>query len=50
MEKLLMVRVTEKQLQEDTLTQTIICEKAIAIYGVLLKQILQTSIDETAVA
>ncbi|UYV62949.1 hypothetical protein LAZ67_2002588 [Cordylochernes scorpioides] len=33
MEKLLMVWVTEKQLQGDTLTQTIICEKARAIYG-----------------
>ncbi|GFS87081.1 tigger transposable element-derived protein 1 [Nephila pilipes] len=38
MEKLLMVWVTEKQLQGDTLTQTIICEKARAIYGDLLKQ------------
>ncbi|GIY00811.1 hypothetical protein CDAR_76231 [Caerostris darwini] len=37
-EKLLMVWVTEKQLQGDTLTQTIICEKARAIYGDLLKQ------------
>ncbi|GFY66165.1 tigger transposable element-derived protein 1 [Trichonephila inaurata madagascariensis] len=36
MEKLLMVWVTEKQLQGDTLTQTIICEKARAIYGDLL--------------
>ncbi|UYV83341.1 hypothetical protein LAZ67_23000637 [Cordylochernes scorpioides] len=33
MEKLLIVWVTEKQLQGDTLTQTIICEKARAIYG-----------------
>ncbi|UYV77666.1 hypothetical protein LAZ67_15001851 [Cordylochernes scorpioides] len=40
MEKLLMVWVTEKQLQGDTLTQTIICEKARAIYGDLLKQTL----------
>ncbi|GFQ71098.1 uncharacterized protein TNCT_59191 [Trichonephila clavata] len=48
MEKLLMVWVTEKQLQGDTLTQTIICEKARAIYGVLLKQTPQTSIDEAS--
>ncbi|UYV83823.1 hypothetical protein LAZ67_X000312 [Cordylochernes scorpioides] len=48
MEKLLMVWVTEKQLQGDTLTQTIICEKARAIYGDLLKQTLQTSIDEAS--
>ncbi|UYV77794.1 hypothetical protein LAZ67_15002307 [Cordylochernes scorpioides] len=38
MEKLLMLWVTEKQLQGDTLTQTIFCEKARAIYGDLLKQ------------
>ncbi|GIX82806.1 tigger transposable element-derived protein 1 [Caerostris darwini] len=48
MEKLLMVWVTEKQLQGDTLTQTIICEKARAIYGDLLKQTPQTSIDEAS--
>ncbi|UYV79757.1 hypothetical protein LAZ67_18000572 [Cordylochernes scorpioides] len=48
MEKLLMVWVTEKQLQGDTLTQTIICEKAKAIYGDLLKQTPQTSIDEAS--
>ncbi|GFY49233.1 tigger transposable element-derived protein 1 [Trichonephila inaurata madagascariensis] len=48
MEKLLMVWVTEKQLQGDTLTQTIICEKARAIYGNLLKQTPQTSIDEAS--
>ncbi|UYV62517.1 hypothetical protein LAZ67_2000925 [Cordylochernes scorpioides] len=47
-EKLLMVWVTEKQLQGDTLTQTIICEKARAIYGDLLKQTPQTSIDEAS--
>ncbi|GIY14968.1 hypothetical protein CDAR_114561 [Caerostris darwini] len=47
MEKLL-VWVTEKQLQGDTLTQTIICEKARAIYGDLLKQTPQTSIDEAS--
>ncbi|UYV70559.1 hypothetical protein LAZ67_7003536 [Cordylochernes scorpioides] len=46
MEKLLMVWVTENQLQGDTLTQTIICEKARAIYRDLLKQTPQTSIDE----
>ncbi|GFS79232.1 tigger transposable element-derived protein 1 [Nephila pilipes] len=40
--------VTEKQLQGDTLTQTIICEKARAIYGDLLKQTPQTSIDEAS--
>ncbi|UYV71391.1 hypothetical protein LAZ67_8002951 [Cordylochernes scorpioides] len=38
----------EKQLQGDTLTQTIICEKARAIYGDLLKQTSQTSIDEAS--
>ncbi|UYV67535.1 K02A2.6-like [Cordylochernes scorpioides] len=43
-----MVWVTEKQLQEDTLTQTIICEKARAIYGDLLKQTPQTSIDKAS--
>ncbi|GIX91898.1 tigger transposable element-derived protein 1 [Caerostris darwini] len=48
MEKLLMVWVTEKQLQGDTLTQTIICEKARAIYGDMLKQTPQTSIDEAS--
>ncbi|UYV66914.1 hypothetical protein LAZ67_4003318 [Cordylochernes scorpioides] len=48
MEKLLMVWVTEKQLQGDTLTQTIICEKARAIYGDLLKQTPQTSINEAS--
>ncbi|UYV76841.1 TIGD4, partial [Cordylochernes scorpioides] len=48
MEKLLMVWVTEKQLQGDTLTQTIICEKARAIYGDLLKQTPLTSIDEAS--
>ncbi|GFS44139.1 tigger transposable element-derived protein 1 [Nephila pilipes] len=48
MEKLLMVWVTEKQLQGDTLTQTIICKKARAIYGDLLKQTPQTSIDEAS--
>ncbi|GIX92810.1 hypothetical protein CDAR_286711 [Caerostris darwini] len=48
MEKLLMVWMTEKQLQGDTLTQTIICEKARAIYGDLLKQTPQTSIDEAS--
>ncbi|UYV72767.1 hypothetical protein LAZ67_10000620 [Cordylochernes scorpioides] len=48
MEKLMMVWVTEKQLQGDTLTQTIICEKARAIYRDLLKQTLQTSIDEAS--
>ncbi|GIX94528.1 hypothetical protein CDAR_55121 [Caerostris darwini] len=48
MEKLLMVWVTEKQLQGDTLTQTIICEKARAIYRDLLKQTPQTSIDEAS--
>ncbi|UYV68794.1 GREM2 [Cordylochernes scorpioides] len=48
MEKLLMVWVTEKQLQGDTLTQTIICEKARAIYGDLLKQTPKTSIDEAS--
>ncbi|GIY36369.1 hypothetical protein CDAR_210121 [Caerostris darwini] len=48
MEKLLMVWVTENQLQGDTLTQTIICEKARAIYGDLLKQTPQTSIDEAS--
>ncbi|UYV61757.1 hypothetical protein LAZ67_1006346 [Cordylochernes scorpioides] len=48
MEKLLMVWVTEKQHQGDTLTQTIICEKARAIYGDLLKQTPQTSIDEAS--
>ncbi|UYV71345.1 hypothetical protein LAZ67_8002707, partial [Cordylochernes scorpioides] len=48
MEKLLMVWVKEKQLQGDTLTQTIICEKARAIYGDLLKQTPQTSIDEAS--
>ncbi|GFT85323.1 tigger transposable element-derived protein 1 [Nephila pilipes] len=48
MEKLLMVWVTEKQLQGDTLTQTIICEKARANYGDLLKQTPQTSIDEAS--
>ncbi|UYV77928.1 hypothetical protein LAZ67_15002896 [Cordylochernes scorpioides] len=46
METLLMVWVTEKQLQGDTLTQTIICEWARAIYGDLLKQTPQTSIDD----
>ncbi|GFT22739.1 tigger transposable element-derived protein 1 [Nephila pilipes] len=48
MEKLLMVWVTEKQLQGDTLTQTIICEEARAIYGDLLKQTPHTSIDEAS--
>ncbi|UYV71913.1 hypothetical protein LAZ67_9001124 [Cordylochernes scorpioides] len=48
MEKLLMVWVTENQLQGDTLTQSIICEKARAIYGDLLKQTPQTSIDEAS--
>ncbi|UYV64177.1 K02A2.6-like [Cordylochernes scorpioides] len=48
MEKLLMVWVTEKQLQGDTLKQTIICEKARAIYGDFLKQTPQTSIDEAS--
>ncbi|GIY84852.1 HTH CENPB-type domain-containing protein [Caerostris darwini] len=38
----------KKQLQGDTLTQTIICEKARAIYGDLLKQTPQTSIDEAS--
>ncbi|UYV62529.1 GMDS [Cordylochernes scorpioides] len=38
----------EKQLQGDTLTPTIICEKARAIYGDLLKQTPQTSIDEAS--
>ncbi|XP_067132756.1 tigger transposable element-derived protein 1-like [Centruroides vittatus] len=46
MEKLLMVWVTEKQLQGGTLTQSIICEKARAIYGDLLKQIPHTSTNE----
>ncbi|KAM5158227.1 tigger transposable element-derived protein 1-like [Mantella aurantiaca] len=46
MEKLLMVWVMEKQLQGDTLTQSIICEKARAIYGDLLKQTPHTSTDE----
>ncbi|GFT68133.1 tigger transposable element-derived protein 1 [Nephila pilipes] len=48
MEKLLMVLGIEKQLQGDTLTQTIICKKARAIYGDLLKQTPQTSIDEAS--
>ncbi|UYV82829.1 hypothetical protein LAZ67_22000997 [Cordylochernes scorpioides] len=48
MEKLLMVWVTENHLQGDTLTQTIIFEKARAIYGDLLKQTPQTSIDEAS--
>ncbi|GIX83271.1 tigger transposable element-derived protein 1 [Caerostris darwini] len=39
----------QKQLQgEIPLTQTIICEKARAIYGDLLKQTPQTSIDEAS--
>ncbi|XP_067123812.1 tigger transposable element-derived protein 1-like [Centruroides vittatus] len=46
MEKLLMVWVTEKQLQGGTLTQSIMCEKARAIYGDLLKQIPHTSTNE----
>ncbi|XP_067125650.1 tigger transposable element-derived protein 1-like [Centruroides vittatus] len=46
MEKLLMVWVTEKQLQGRTLTQSIICEKARTIYGDLLKQIPHTSTNE----
>ncbi|GFT69437.1 tigger transposable element-derived protein 1 [Nephila pilipes] len=35
-------------IQGYTLTQTIICEKARAIYGDLLKQTPQTSIDEVS--
>lgn len=46
MEKLLTVWVTEKQLQGGTLTQSIMCEKARAIYGDLLKQIPHTSTNE----
>jgi hypothetical protein len=50
MEKLLMVGVTEKQIQGDkcTLTQSIICKKARAIYGDLLKQTPRTSTDEAS--
>ncbi|UYV70785.1 ISCA2 [Cordylochernes scorpioides] len=40
--------IKKKQLQGDTLMQTIICEKARAIYGDLLKQTPQTSIDEAS--
>ena len=42
MEKLLTVWVTEKQLKEDTVTKSVICEKARAIYGDLLMQIPRT--------
>ncbi|GFT17162.1 HTH CENPB-type domain-containing protein [Nephila pilipes] len=38
----------EKQLQGDTLTQTIICERARAIYRDLQKQIPQTSNEEAS--
>ncbi|KFM77792.1 Tigger transposable element-derived protein 1, partial [Stegodyphus mimosarum] len=46
MKKLLKVWVTEKQLQGGTLTQSIIWEKARAIYGDLLKQIPHTFTKE----
>ena len=45
MEKLLMVRVTEKQLKGDALTRGIVCEKARAIYDDLLMQTTCTSTD-----
>lgn len=46
MEKLLTVRVAEKQRQRGTLTQSIICENARAIYGDFLKQVPHTSTNE----
>ncbi|XP_058061708.1 tigger transposable element-derived protein 1-like [Anopheles bellator] len=46
MENLLMVWMTEKQLQGGTLTESIICEKARTIYDDLLKQISHTSTNE----
>lgn len=41
-----MVRVLEKQLQGGTLTESIICEMVLAIYGDLLKQIPHTFTNE----
>ncbi|XP_036362848.1 tigger transposable element-derived protein 1-like [Octopus sinensis] len=47
MEKLLLW-INEKQLTEDTIMETIICEKARALYGDLLKQRPGTSPEETS--
>lgn len=46
MEKQLIVWVTEKQLQGETLTRSIICEKARAIYSDLLKEIPHNSTND----
>lgn len=47
-EKLLIVRAREKQLEVDTLTQGIIYEKTQSIYGDLLKQTPRYSTDEVS--
>uniref|UniRef100_UPI00358F0D9F tigger transposable element-derived protein 1-like isoform X2 n=1 Tax=Myxine glutinosa TaxID=7769 RepID=UPI00358F0D9F len=48
MEKLLFVWLTEKQLAGDTVTESIICEKARDIYGDLVQQTAGTSTDEAS--
>ncbi|XP_014790984.1 tigger transposable element-derived protein 1-like [Octopus bimaculoides] len=48
MEKLLLQWINEKQLARDTITETIVCEKAGALYGDLLKKSPGTSTEETS--
>ncbi|XP_008104149.1 uncharacterized protein LOC103278141 [Anolis carolinensis] len=48
MEELLLAWLTEKQLAGDTVTESIICEKARAIYGDLARRTPGTSMDEAS--
>uniref|UniRef100_A0A5F8G8Y5 HTH CENPB-type domain-containing protein n=1 Tax=Monodelphis domestica TaxID=13616 RepID=A0A5F8G8Y5_MONDO len=48
MERLLLVWLMEKQLTGETVTKSIICEKAQEIYGDLVEQTPGTSMDETS--
>lgn len=48
MERLLLVWLMEKQLAGDTVTESIICEKAREIYGGLVERTPGTSVDEAS--
>lgn len=48
MKKLLLLWINEKQLARDTITETIICEKARTLYGDLLKKNPGTSTEDTS--
>nr|XP_060616130.1 tigger transposable element-derived protein 1-like isoform X1 [Anolis sagrei ordinatus]XP_060616131.1 tigger transposable element-derived protein 1-like isoform X1 [Anolis sagrei ordinatus]XP_060616133.1 tigger transposable element-derived protein 1-like isoform X1 [Anolis sagrei ordinatus]XP_060616134.1 tigger transposable element-derived protein 1-like isoform X1 [Anolis sagrei ordinatus] len=48
MEKLLLLWLTEKQLAGDTMTESIVCKKARAIYGDLVRQAPERLMDEAS--